>query len=124
MPERRADAVHVVSMPATSSRRSEPRMWFSLKGWPSGYLGVEHVADQVVARLLPARLQVAAEIFRQLHEAALQHVLVGGALLEDVVDPLAEAVAVAVGDARHVGDEAHGDMLGIVGQPRRTGPCR
>ena len=114
MPERGADAAPSRVDAGHQQQAQRAQDVVLLERLAVRVLGREQVADQVVAGLGTARLQVAAEVLGELGEPSLQHVLVGGADLEDVVDPLAELVAVAVGDAEHVGDDAHGDVLGIV----------
>ena len=77
-------------------------------------LGVQQLADEVVARLGLAALHLLVQVEPERLGAGLAAALVVGEL-EHVADPAGERVAHLLGHAEHQRDDAHRDLLGVVG---------
>ena len=76
-------------------------------------LGVHQRRNQIVGLVRLAVLDMPGEIAAHLVDRTHQRVIVLDAEFEDFVDPFDEEVRVLLGDAEHVGDGAHRNVLGV-----------
>src|SRR5204862_724892 len=74
---------------------------------------MHEIADQVVGRLLCAIVHGTHEVVGHFAGGPYGRAHIGDADLQDLVDPAAVEVAVALGQPQHVGDDAHRDLLGV-----------
>ena len=77
-------------------------------------LGVEQERDEVVARVGDVILDLRLQVVEQLLHADGPLLQRERHAFEHVVDEAAERVGVLLGQAEHVGDHAHRDVLGVV----------
>ena len=76
--------------------------------------GVHHGGDEIGRRLPLALLDLDGEILHHLLKGLHERGVVGGAELQDLVDPLDEQIAVVLGHAQHVSDHAYRDVARVL----------
>ncbi len=106
-------ALHVVSMPAMSSRAIVRATWNEVERL-AVELGLEQEGDEVVARVGDVVLDVRLRYSKSAMKPPDPLLEREGDALEHVVHELPELVAVLLRQAEHVGDDPHRDVLGVV----------
>ena len=90
-----------------------PTTWSSLD-LLAVHLGVEQEGGEVVAGVGDVVLDLLAQVLEERHHPLGALLEREGHALEHVVHEAAEAVGVLLGEAEHVGDDPHRDVLGVL----------